>query len=153
MISLLLPGVKQSAYATLSTGSAAAGCNACMASLAEKVVSLRVARRLTQAGLAKLLGVSQSAISQIERGRTVSLSGEVLAGLCQHLHVTPQFLLGDAAPGSPDADMLEAEALFMFRSMTQDRRRSALLMLRGLANAPATPAAPAPPARCHSAKH
>lgn len=155
MISPLLPTVKQRTYALLSTSTAAPGCNACMASLAEKIISLRVARRLTQAGLAKLLGISQSAISQIETGKTVSLSGEVLAGLCQHLHVAPQFLIGDNGLHSTDSGMLEAEVLFLFRSMNEDRRRAAILMMRGLADAPVTPpgTATALVSRSHKAEH
>ena len=118
-----------------------------------EISSLRVARRLTQAALAKLLGVSQSAISQIETGKTVSLSGDVLAGLCQHLHIAPQFLIDDDATIGTDIGIMEAEVLYLFRSMNTDRRRAAILMLRGLAAAPEStpPAATPAPARQKSA--
>jgi transcriptional regulator with XRE-family HTH domain len=111
-----------------------------MTSLSEKVYALRTARRLSQKRLGQLIGVSQSAIAQIENGNTVTLSGKVLAGLCQHLHVVPQFLVGETGNGV-DGGVLEAEALFLFRSMDESRQRAAVLMLRGLADAPPTQAA------------
>lgn len=107
-----------------------------MPTLGEKVFALRTARRLSQAKLGKLIGVTQSAISQIEKGRTLTLSGEVMAGLCEHLHVVPQFLTDGGATGGLDGGVLEAEALYLFRTLDNARQRAALLMLRGLADAP-----------------
>jgi len=107
-----------------------------MPSLAQKVYALRTARRMSQAKLAGLIGVSQSAIAQIEKGKTKKLSGTVLAGLCEHLHVVPQFLTDGGALRGVEGGVLEAEALHLFRSLDESRQRAALLMLRGLADAP-----------------
>jgi transcriptional regulator with XRE-family HTH domain len=61
--------------------------------------SLRLARHLSQADLARLAGVSPSAISQAERGRR-GLSLETLLDLAAKLNVTlDELLRGDVAPG------------------------------------------------------
>ncbi len=60
---------------------------------------LRVARHLSQADLARLAGVSPSAISQAERGRR-GLSLETLLDLAGKLNITlDELLRGDVAPG------------------------------------------------------
>lgn len=61
--------------------------------------SLRIARHLSQADLARLAGVSPSAISQAERGRR-GLSLETLLDLAGKLNITlDELLRGDVAPG------------------------------------------------------
>ena len=61
--------------------------------------SLRTARHLSQADLARLAGVTPSAISQAERGRR-GLSLETLLDLAAKLNVTlDELLRGDVAPG------------------------------------------------------
>ncbi len=61
--------------------------------------SLRVSRHLSQADLARLAGVSASAISQAERGRR-GLSLETLLDLAAKLNITlDELLRGDVAPG------------------------------------------------------
>jgi transcriptional regulator with XRE-family HTH domain len=61
--------------------------------------SLRVSRHLSQADLARLAGVSPSAISQAERGRR-GLSLETLLDLAAKLNITlDELLRGDVAPG------------------------------------------------------
>jgi len=61
--------------------------------------SLRIARHLSQAELARLAGVSASAISQAERGRR-GLSLETLLDLAGKLNLTlDELLRGDVAPG------------------------------------------------------
>ena len=61
--------------------------------------SLRTARHLSQADLARLAGVSPSAISQAERGRR-GLSLETLLDLAGKLNITlDELLRGDVAPG------------------------------------------------------
>jgi transcriptional regulator with XRE-family HTH domain len=124
--------------------------NAGMSVLGSKIRALRLARRLSQAQLGRLIGVSQSAIAQIEGGKTETLSGKVLAGLCEHLHVVPQFLVAGDAPQRPDNGVLEAEALHLFRSLDDNGQHAAVLMLRGLADAARKLPASAP--RCVAAK-
>jgi len=60
---------------------------------------LRVSRHLSQADLARLAGVSPSAISQAERGRR-GLSLETLLDLAGKLNISlDELLRGDVAPG------------------------------------------------------
>lgn len=115
-----------------------------MPTLGARVKALRVSARLSQPALAKLVGISQSAISQIEQGHTQTLRGEVLAGLCAHLHVSPDYLLGTKhAAKMTEPSEFEGEALLLFRKLDRDRQADAILMLRGLASAPPK-AQPAP---------
>ena len=61
--------------------------------------SLRIARHLSQSDLARLAGVSPSAISQAERGRR-GLSLETLLDLTARLNITlDELLRGEIAPG------------------------------------------------------
>src|SRR4051794_15449069 len=61
--------------------------------------SLRIARHLSQSDLARLAGVSPSAISQAERGRR-GLSLETLLDLTGRLNITlDELLRGELAPG------------------------------------------------------
>lgn len=61
--------------------------------------SLRLSRGLSQGELARLAGVSASAISQAERGRR-GLSLETLLELTSRLHITlDELLRGEVAPG------------------------------------------------------
>lgn len=67
-----------------------------METIGERVKSLRELRELDQTELAKKIGVKQSAISMIESGKTKTLSGKVLGGLCEHLFSTPAYILRGA---------------------------------------------------------
>jgi len=70
-----------------------------VARLGTALRALRRERRLSQADLALLAGVSPSAISQVERGRR-GLSLETLLDLSSRLHVTlDELLRGEVAPG------------------------------------------------------
>jgi transcriptional regulator with XRE-family HTH domain len=61
--------------------------------------AIRIQRNLSQSGLARLAGVSASAISQAERGRR-GLSLDTLLELTSRLNVTlDELLRGEAAPG------------------------------------------------------
>lgn len=64
-----------------------------MDSIGERVKALRERRDLKQGALAKRIGVTQSAISQIESGLTETLRGEVLAGLCRELGAMPDYIM------------------------------------------------------------
>lgn len=82
---LILPGV-------------AVGNTPCMETIGQRVKALREAQDpvLSQTDLAKKIGVHQPTISMIEDGKTKTLSGKVLAGLCEHLSTTPSYILSGA---------------------------------------------------------
>jgi transcriptional regulator with XRE-family HTH domain len=62
--------------------------------LAEVVKRYREARGLSQEELGRRIGISKAAISSIEIGRTKSLKGPTLAGLCREFGITPDELTG-----------------------------------------------------------
>ena len=63
--------------------------------LAEKIYSARITRKLSQQNLAALAGLGQSHISMIESGRRKNLSAQTLLALAGALGEHPAFLLGD----------------------------------------------------------
>lgn len=107
-----------------------------MDTLGQRVKALRTSRQLTQTALADKLKVSQAAISMIENSSTMSLSGEVLAGLCRELVTTPDFLLNGA--GSEDgheAAMQIAELVNIMQKLPPQAREALLDSARTVARA------------------
>ena len=94
------PGVEGSVYRyTLEEGLPVLAAAPAAARLGAALRSLRISRHLSQADLARLAGVSASAISQAERGRR-GLSLETLLDLAAKLNITlDELLRGDVAPG------------------------------------------------------
>lgn len=66
-----------------------------MSSFGERLHALRTERKLSQAKLAKLAGIPQSTIAQIESGRTKSTSK--IIELADALETTPNYLLNGVA--------------------------------------------------------
>ena len=94
------PGVEGSVFRyRLEDGLPVLAAAPAAARLGAALRSLRVARHLSQGDLARLAGVSASAISQAERGRR-GLSLETLLNLAGKLNITlDELLRGDVAPG------------------------------------------------------
>ena len=65
--------------------------------LGRRIAALREAKGLSQPALAKLIGIAQPSLSDIESGKTRSLKGNTLAGLIKHLDVTAESLLDPSA--------------------------------------------------------
>jgi transcriptional regulator with XRE-family HTH domain len=64
-----------------------------MATFAERLKELRNTRKITQADLAKLLGISKSTISMYERGeRTPDFA--LLERICDYFNIDMDYLLG-----------------------------------------------------------
>lgn len=102
-------------------------------SMGERVKALRKSFGLSQPTLAARIGISQPAISQIEKNKTKTLRGHVLAGLCEHLNTTPELILGryDSSQQLEDA-MLEAELIKICRDLTPEGRKALQSVARGL---------------------
>jgi transcriptional regulator with XRE-family HTH domain len=94
------PGVEGSVFRYgLEAGLPVLAAAPAAARLGTALRSLRLARHLSQADLARLAGVSASAISQAERGRR-GLSLETLLDLAAKLNITlDELLRGDVPPG------------------------------------------------------
>ena len=71
-----------------------------METMGDRIRSLRRARGLTQAELAKLCGVTKSAVSQWEGGSTSNIKLQALLALLAALHTDVPYLLygPDRAP-------------------------------------------------------
>ncbi len=120
-----------------------------MPSIASRVQVLRAARRISQAALAKEVGVAQPTIANIERGRTLEIKGWVLEALATALNTTPAFILeGDAAQGAVDDAATQAELIGIWKKLPADHKETLLQTARGLLRAAeiSPPTAPAPDA-------
>jgi len=74
--------------------------------LGERIASLRRARGLSQAELARRLRISASAMGMYEQGRREP-SAQTLVALSRELQVSTDFLLTGQAVTAPDASVLE----------------------------------------------
>ncbi len=90
-------------------------------SAGERIKALRVAAGITQKELAKAIGVTQGAISQMERGDIKKLSGPVLRGMCRRLRTNGDYILDGRNPGDQEGAAMmmttleEAQLLEYFR--------------------------------------
>jgi transcriptional regulator with XRE-family HTH domain len=94
------PGVEGSVFrCTIEDGRPAVAAAPVAARLGTALRAVRMQRNLSQSELARLLGISPSAISQAERGRR-GLSLETLLDACTKLDLTlDELLRGDVNPG------------------------------------------------------
>lgn len=106
-------------------------------SLGQRIKSLRIARGLSQTRLAKAVGVTQGALSQIELGTVHSVKAETLVRLAGKLAANPQWI--QTGQGSPIANELnsveESEVLAVYRALTTPHRGAWLATGRALLEA------------------
>jgi transcriptional regulator with XRE-family HTH domain len=120
---------------------------------------LRIARGLSQAELAKMCGVTQAAISQIELNLTRGLKGDTLLLLLKVLDTNSNYLLqGRNSPGGVGATepvtLDERELLAHYRSLDDAMRRTIMRMVRAAVIDPKPSAAdPFPALTPTSRKH
>lgn len=91
-------------------------------SFAERVKETRVNAKLTQEQLAKLAGISQITVSNIERGRNEG--SRYLLQLAKALKVRPEWLvtgLGERVPGI-DSEGIVAEFAWLYNNTTDEGR-------------------------------
>jgi len=96
-----------------------------MASLGQRVTTLREAAGLKPVELAERVGIKQPSLWAIENGKTKGLRGNTLLRLCEELHTTADFLLhGNAGEAGVALELstMEAELVFTIRSLAPDRR-------------------------------
>lgn len=98
-----------------------------------RIKELRKGKGLSQADLAKILFVNQTAVSQWERGATMP-SPTMLNTLADYFHVTTDFLLGRDVPASSEKEQKEKPAendgladderrlLMLFRQLNEEAR-------------------------------
>jgi transcriptional regulator with XRE-family HTH domain len=120
-----------------------------MSEMGHRVRALRKARGMTQVALAKSVGVSQGAISDIERGDTTEMMGPTLAAICTALRTNPNWLL--TGKGSPAPSVLtsfdEGELLAIFRELGDEQRAAVMTVARSMQATASAPSSEAHPYR------
>lgn len=102
-------------------------------SLGARIRALRKGFGFSQASLGERIGISQSAVSQIEQGHTETLHGATLAGLCKALRTTPEMLLnGYESSDELEQAMLESELVSIARELPPDGKKALRAAARGL---------------------
>ncbi len=104
-----------------------------------RIRAAREARGLTQGGLAKLVGVSRSAVAQWETGRSGQVGGN-LAAIAQSLGVSVEHLLlgGGAGLAAGEIGWVQGMAgdelalLRLYRACGPEDRAVVLRLLKGL---------------------
>jgi transcriptional regulator with XRE-family HTH domain len=106
--------------------------------IGERVRALRLAHDLTQTELAKLLGTSQTALSETERGNR-GLTVQQVVKLARALKATPNDILGEGkrqrANGSRPHDVRMLRRLHRIESLPEGQRQAVLKLLDGIIEA------------------
>lgn len=102
--------------------------------IGQRVKALRVASGLSQTALAKSIGLTQGALSQIETGSVVTIRGETLVRLAGALGANAQWIQsGKGSPVAATVDTVdESEAIAIFRALKEPNRAAWLATGRAL---------------------
>ena len=95
--------------------------------LGQRIQAARARKRLTQAGLAEQLGVTDNAVTQWETGRATPRA-ERLEAIARTLGVMVSWLVTGEEPAGPAAaeTASETEVLTLLRAIPADKRAAAL---------------------------
>lgn len=89
-------------------------------------------RRRTQTELAKAVGMSQSALSEIVSGRSRRPAADNMLRIAKELQLRPEYLVwGEGPPEALNFSQLtglEAQLVMLFRGLPDDAKRDALLI-------------------------
>ena len=111
--------------------------------IGERVRALRLAHDLTQAQLARLLGTSQTALSETERGNR-GLTVQQVVKISRALKVTPNDILGDGrrqrSNGARPRDSRILRRLHRIERLPEAQRQAVLQLLDGIIKAHGHPA-------------
>lgn len=104
-----------------------------MSSIGERVRYLRELHGLSQATLARRIGIAAPSLSEIENNHTKSLKGKTLNGMCEHLRTTADYLIYGVDEGAGlQLATMEAELLFVIRALAPERRMALMEFARHL---------------------
>jgi transcriptional regulator with XRE-family HTH domain len=99
--------------------------------LAGRVSSLRKHRGLSQAALGKRVGISQSAIAQIETGMSKTIKGNTLLKMAAALEANPRWIMtGNGEPLMLDDPGDFSELLELYESMDDDHKAAIVAAAR-----------------------
>jgi transcriptional regulator with XRE-family HTH domain len=106
--------------------------------IGERVRALRLAHDLTQTQLAKILGTSQTALSEMERGNR-GLTVQQVVKLARALKATPNDILGEGkrqrGNGSRPRDVRILRRLHRIEGLPEGQRLAVLKLLDGIIEA------------------
>jgi len=108
-----------------------------MKTIAERLLAARTAKKLTQAQLAVLAGISQGTVGNIESGGRAGIGS--LAYMAEPLGVAFKWLADGTEPRYAAATSLtqsESELLLIYRAIEKPERETILKMARGLVALP-----------------
>lgn len=115
-----------------------------MNTIGKRIRARRKQLGLTQVDLALRCGIKQPTLSQIEKDQTKEMEASTLAGLCRELMLTPDYVIfGVGQAGDDELAVLEAELLFILRSIPRDKQEAMIHMARALYSPPAAVVIPA----------
>lgn len=99
--------------------------------ISEKLKAAREHQGFTQVQLAKLAGVSQATISDVENGKTADVGSKILFSLADALNIDPRSLTNDEIEGSLVRPTYHEEEamLTLYRRLPMENQR----LLRGIA--------------------
>jgi transcriptional regulator with XRE-family HTH domain len=88
----------------------------------ERIRKLRLARKLTQEQLAKVLGIKQGSVTQLETGKSKSPKSSTLTKAARYFEVDPEWLMTGKGPQQPVAslDPVEAELIAFYRDLSPE---------------------------------
>lgn len=99
-----------------------------MDTFGERLRKLRVGRKFSQESLAKLIGIKQGSLTQLETGKSKGPSSKTLTKLARIFEVDPEWLMtGKGAQHSVSAlGESEAELILLYRSLSPEGREYVL---------------------------
>ena len=93
-------------------------------SIGQRIRQRRKALGMTQVDVAKLAGIKQSSLSDIERGETAALAADTLLGLCKALRTTARWITLGMGDHDAQQHMSEQElhVLQLLRTMSEEQQ-------------------------------
>lgn len=98
----------------------------------ERIRHLRQLREMTQVQVAKAVGVTQGAISQLERDQNSAPSAATLLALANALQASPEWIQHGTGPMALEGESEERMLLSVWRRMGAEQRRAFLSAARAL---------------------
>jgi transcriptional regulator with XRE-family HTH domain len=103
-------------------------------SVGERIRSLRVDRKLSQEALAKLLGIKQGSLTQLETGKSKAPSSKTLTKLARVFEVDPEWLMTGKGPQQVVSALSEKESelVLSFRQLSEEGQDYILSRVRAI---------------------
>jgi transcriptional regulator with XRE-family HTH domain len=103
--------------------------------MGDRIVALREAAGLKQVDLARAIDIAQPSLHAIEKNQTKALKASTLLGLCSVLRTTADYIIrGDDNQAGLALATMEAELLYIIRTLSADRRVAMIEYARFLLN-------------------